>query len=110
MDDLKPCPFCGGGAKLWKAFPLSETPWCIDIEHVGDCFMVHADQMCRRTEADAIAAWNARATPTPDTAGLVERLCMNCRHYRDLFCQNPDAPYGGKIRLPVQFCHAFKGY
>lgn len=43
-----------------------------------------------------------------DHDALVKRLCMDCRHYRDLFCTNRDSPYGGKLRLPVQQqCFAF---
>ena len=33
-------------------------------------------------------------------------FCETCRHYRDLFCRNPESPYGGNIRLPVHKCFA----
>lgn len=51
MSELKPCPFCGGRAKL--------TVWTASATTVGcaDCG-AHFDT---RTKAEAVAAWNARA-------------------------------------------------
>jgi Lar family restriction alleviation protein len=56
MDDLKPCPFCGGSART-KHHLLEET-WSVycgicpaKVEYVG------------LTEREAISVWNTRPTP-----------------------------------------------
>lgn len=61
-EALKPCPFCGGGASFEH---LESGRWsigCADID--GDCMGFQSLQTFPR-KADAIAAWNARATPSP---------------------------------------------
>ena len=65
MTDLKPCPFCGGEAELV----------CNDIGVFVGCFhencpigpqtSTYLDGYA--TEAEAVAAWNARATGRNDT-------------------------------------------
>ena len=49
MSDLKPCPHCGGEAKL--------------DEHCGKYVVFCTSEKCswRNTEAEAIEAWNTRA-------------------------------------------------
>lgn len=55
MNELKPCPFCGGEAETHEVgFPYHY--W--DIYCDGECF----DHFCEKpTEAEAISAWNTRA-------------------------------------------------
>ena len=57
-ETLKPCPWCNSKAVLWKADNHEE--WFIGCG--GECSVNpgrHFD-----TREDAIAAWNARATPS----------------------------------------------
>jgi len=53
MDDLKPCPFCGGEADIESTSAYASV-YCDDC---GGQSEVHS------SEAEAIAAWNARTTP-----------------------------------------------
>lgn len=87
---LKPCPFCGGEAELER-----------DNDHHGEWFnlgcarnwhRVGPDQACPggyiwytagpEEEAEAIAAWNRRATD-PAVAELVEALTRLCDEFED---------------------------
>ena len=47
---LKPCPFCGGKAKIIKTY---STIWV-------KCLDCHASTTCRPTEAEAAKIWNRR--------------------------------------------------
>ena len=71
-EKLKPCPFCGGKARLEAIdfdddYPtnLSEAIWWVMCTKCG----AHTDEYSTPTEAEAIAAWNTRA----------ERTCRNER-------------------------------
>ena len=69
--DLKPCPLCGGDAEIWRAHE-GRTAW---VACMGRCAVLVSKQYT--TDAEAIAAWNTRATPalaamTPEVAKLVE--------------------------------------
>jgi hypothetical protein len=80
-DDLKPCPFCGGGittieggGQIWRGVNGYSDPQFYHLRHFGKlsetddfprCFV---EFRCR-TEAEAIAAWNARA-PDPRIEAL----------------------------------------
>jgi len=56
-EELKPCPFCGSAtAPTRRDFPLSSYVICAPTK--SGC---GAQSMSKRWEADAIAAWNARA-------------------------------------------------
>jgi hypothetical protein len=57
---LLPCPFCGGSATVYEAFPASEYPWHVAIEHGPDCPDLLWDGVVYATKAKAIAAWNRR--------------------------------------------------
>lgn len=57
MDNkLKPCPFCGGEARLVGHYPYSVT-----------CCKCRATTVICNTPDDAIDAWNNRVQPTQPT-------------------------------------------
>lgn len=61
MSDLKPCPFCGGEARLVSGPPGCHYVMC------EECYATSDDRGAERS----IAAWNRR-TPA-DLAAAVER-------------------------------------
>lgn len=72
MSELKPCPFCGGEAsKVW--IPYIGGGGYGNVIECDDCW---AKTGYYATEAEAIAAWNARA----------ERTCKNTQSDLDFMC------------------------
>lgn len=77
---LLPCPFCGGEARHYAPGPI--------VHHIG-CVECYAD-IHRGTEAEAIAAWNARVEPVSGTCervkagtkpdGTPRYRCSNCKY------------------------------
>lgn len=57
---LKACPFCGGEATIWKAFPQANYPWATGVEHTDSCPDAGWEGLCHKTKEEAIAAWNTR--------------------------------------------------
>jgi len=56
MAELKPCPFCGG-----KAFVSAKLPYFGEIPTLAVvCEDCNAASKHKRTEAEAIEAWNRR--------------------------------------------------
>ena len=74
--ELLPCPFCGGEADVL----LSQSRWgqsyTIHHDALGKCPAEYVGSMQFATEAEAIAAWNARA----------ERTCHNTHENRWFKC------------------------
>lgn len=61
-DELKPCPFCGGEA---KAFYCEESGTLdVQCQQCGAIPFIGSRTSERKTMADVIAAWNARAERT----------------------------------------------
>ncbi len=75
---LKACPFCGGEATIWKAFPQANYPWAIGVEHTDSCPDAGWEGLCHKTEAEAIAAWNTRIE-----SGVVAELVEAARGPND---------------------------
>lgn len=63
---LKPCPFCGGPAEIWKA-NHNRSAW---IACMGRCATVISRE--HKTDAEAIAAWNTRTPTLADALALPE--------------------------------------
>ena len=60
MENLKACPFCGGGAELDEiGEELADAECMLNRYYVGCnvCGAIGPDEL---TEAEAIAAWNRR--------------------------------------------------
>lgn len=55
MTELKPCPFCGGGANVSKIYYIHE--YKIICNGCGASFY----PFCATSEKSAIEAWNRRA-------------------------------------------------
>lgn len=62
---ISPCPFCGAAAHTWLAFPQSETPWYVFVDHDERCILRTAMDgvMCCATEGEMADAWNRRFIP-----------------------------------------------
>lgn len=54
MTDLKPCPFCGGEARIHFSV------W--GDSYYAKCCKCLAETKVHQTEAEAIEAWNRRAS------------------------------------------------
>ena len=79
--ELKPCPFCGGEAEIWRA-QQGRTAW---IGCMGRCSVLVSKEY--KTDAEAIAAWNRRADLAHDpqdarVVALVEALVDAASHLR----------------------------
>lgn len=74
MQELKPCPFCGGKAKLkcdpenWGYSAERNKIECSKCNSSTDWYnwkigdgITHADYSLERSEEEAIEAWNRRA-------------------------------------------------
>ena len=72
-DKLKPCPFCGGEARLIGHSPYSIT-----------CCKCRATTVICNTPDDAIDAWNRRAEPTFTPDELEEIFHRLIGHYPEM--------------------------
>lgn len=58
--ELKPCPFCGGEAKLYRMPTLDGFPYKVGCNEVTCPIHVFTVGMC--TKEEAIEAWNRRVS------------------------------------------------
>ena len=67
-EELKPCPFCGGEA---RAFRCEESgTFDVQCQQCGAIPFIGSRTSERKTMADVIAAWNARAAVTDEQFSL----------------------------------------
>ena len=87
MNDLQPCPFCGGTDIKLVQFFLSSA---IAVE--CDCGVVLTPPQVFPTDEQATAAWNTRAEATESAAEWVEyeveQRVGTGRHQRWVKCGN----------------------
>ena len=55
--NLKPCPFCGGKAEMWRNY-YTVTIQCENYKAVSDT--QHCVQIAYPTEEEAVRLWNER--------------------------------------------------
>lgn len=69
MNDLLPCPFCGGEAEL-NISDFSSSVKCKECGVKSRCF-IHGTDDLDGSDIKAIKAWNVRNKPLPkeDTSG-----------------------------------------
>ncbi len=83
---LKACPFCGGEATIWKAFPQANYPWATGVEHTDSCPDAGWEGLCHKTKEEAIAAWNTRiesgvVAELVEAADAIERYLRETPHH-----------------------------
>lgn len=88
MADLKSCPFCGGEAFIRRIEAHDHTPMlkalCPDLEpaeetYWPECTKCGCAKEGKPTEAEAIAAWNRRASLTEKDAEIAALRAENDR-------------------------------
>lgn len=62
-----PCPFCGGDAAAYNAFPAFDEGWFVSVDHEDGCELLSADgnRQCHASEAAALKSWNTRSISSP---------------------------------------------
>ena len=99
MSDLKPCPFCGGEAKIKSRYYRA-----IDIyDYSGVCQECNASMDVKDTEAEAIEAWNTRRERTCKRESYfngynLTHVCTDCGYlseYQWNYCPNCGAKVVG---------------
>jgi len=70
--ELKPCPFCGGEAEIWRAHEC-RTAW---IACMGKCVVLISKEYL--SDDEAITAWNRRADIAAVQPAQVLETCGKC--------------------------------
>ena len=61
-EELKPCPFCGGEARVYR-YQYGEGTGRLVKKYVVECVKCRMElpiRLCSEHEAEAIATWNRR--------------------------------------------------
>lgn len=73
MDDLKPCPMCGGKGSAKKTY--ESDWWQVVFSHENDCPLGKVSNPYKSaysTESEAIAAWNRRVQLSAQSVSAVQ--------------------------------------
>lgn len=95
MSDLKPCPFCGGEARIGKIYGDAWTVECTECGIQSGCY---------DTESEAIEAWDHRAERKkgkwiPDGKQMIINLENAREQYKEL-----GYPHRNILRLQCSEC------
>ena len=76
LEALRPCPFCGGKAKVYS---ISRHTWRATCNALDCCHLMHDWE----TPEEAIAGWNRRVLPESELQAAVnafkKRKCVDSR-------------------------------
>lgn len=90
MDELKPCPFCGGAAKIHKlSFYISA------FYAQCDCCRVETD--CEDSEEEAANVWNSRVVGNTKMPMGSMTYAIACR-----ICKNRDSDKCAACKMEIQ--------
>ncbi len=81
MNELKPCPFCGGEDVKANTWTIGITMELYDVS----CTSCRCTSAWHSKKSKAIAAWNRRANLGSCENELIVR-CENCKHYNRIGC------------------------
>ena len=101
LENLKPCPFCGGEAELWRHSTtghLNRPAW---VACMGRCSVLVSREY--GSDAEAITAWNTRAS---DAALLVAERALRDAQSTLADLTNPDEPSGSQIVAMYARCRS----
>ena len=86
MTDLKPCPFCGGEAELFKG---KLGFWHVKCGGRPECGVLPLTNSAS-TEAEAIAAWNTRADSEYEAVPATDENMAKYGWVRERTCRSID--------------------
>lgn len=102
MNELKPCPFCGGEMKTAvvtfdeKFYEPPYESWYlehIDLNAAADeCCPIPITDMFYETEAEAIEAWNTRADDYKQAAEYWQRMYEEA--FTERMCEQEERGWG----------------
>jgi hypothetical protein len=94
MSELKPCPFCGSEAKLFRdagneVWPQSWNVactkcWCSGKKFIGSSTWAVVKKEDQAAEANAVREWNTRAALPDDLRADVLALCDLAENHEQL--------------------------
>lgn len=105
QEDLEPCPFCEAPASIFAAHLPDMPGYGVEATHAPLCPLAQAQDYVplRDTEAEAIKAWNTRASvplPTRPVSDLEYEPCPMCERGSN-YCTESTRGCGGTKRVPA---------
>jgi len=105
-SELKPCPFCGGAAKL-LTYRICEDAMGASVKCTSCQVSTTEFEDAYAPTADAIAAWNTRPAPAATDTGLetveVQRLTRSCHDWLTI-PPSKAAEYRSKGNIVRELC------